>query len=68
MYIKVNCRNRPDCIVMLCKDCTIKKWGFVNISTEDVCTYRFDTIKEAFEEMQKRYDVVSFSWIPNPYV
>lgn len=68
MYIKVNRRNRPDCIVMLCKDRTTKKWCFVNLSTEHVCTCRFNTVQEAFEDMQKRNDVISFSWIPNPYV
>ena len=68
MYIKVNCSNRPDCIVMLCKDRTTKKWCFVNLSTEHVCSCRFDTMQEAFDDMQKRNDVISFSWIPNPYV
>lgn len=53
---------------MLCKDRTTKKWCFVNLSTEHVCTCRFNTVQEAFEDMQKRNDVISFSWIPNPYV
>lgn len=47
MYLKIKRRNRPDCIVMLCQDRTTKKWCFVNLSSEHVCTCRFDTIDEA---------------------
>ena len=47
MYIKVNRRNRPDCIVMLCQDRATKKWCYVNLSTEHVCACRFDTIDDA---------------------
>ena len=32
MYIKVNRRNRPDCIVMLGKDRTTKKCVLVELS------------------------------------
>lgn len=68
MYIKVNRRNRPDCIVMLCQDRTTKKWCFVNLSTEHVCACRFDTIDDAFVDMRKREDVESYSVIDNPLV
>ena len=68
MYIKVNRRNRPDCIVMLCQDRTTKKWCFVNLSTEHVCACRFDTIDDAFADMKKREDVESYSVIDNPLV
>lgn len=68
MYIKVIRRNRPDCIVMLCQDRTTEKWCFVNLSTEHVCTCRFDTIDDALADMRKRKDVVSFSVIDNPLV
>ena len=68
MYIKVNRRNRPDCIVMLCQDRTTKKWCFVNLSTEHVCACRFDTIDDAIADMEKREDVESFSVIDNPLV
>ena len=68
MYIKVIRRNRPDCIMMLCKDRTTKKWCFVNLSTEHVCTCRFDTIDDALADMRKREDVESFSVIDNPLV
>lgn len=68
MYIKVNRRNRPDCIVMLCQDRTTEKWCFVNLSTEHVCTCRFDTIDDALADMRKREDVESFSEIDNPFV
>ena len=68
MYIKVNRRNRPDCIVMLCKDRATKKWCFVNLSTEHVCSCRFDTIDDAFADIKKRADVTSFSVINNPFV
>ena len=68
MYIKVNRRNRPDCIVMLCQDRTTKKWCFVNLSTEHVCACRFDTIDDAIADMRKREDVDSFSVIDNPLV
>lgn len=54
MYIKVNQRNRPSCIVMLCRDRTTKKWCFVNLSTEHVCTCRFDTIDAAFADLRER--------------
>ena len=47
MYIKVNRRNRPDCIVLLCQDRNTEKWCFVNLSTEHVCACRFDTIDDA---------------------
>ena len=65
MYIKVNRRNRPDCIVMLCQDRASEKWCFVNLSTEHVCTCRFDTIDDALTDMRKREDVESFSEIEN---
>ena len=68
MYIKVNRRNRTDCIVMLCQDRTTKKWCFVNLSTEHVCACRFDTIDDAFADMRKREDVESYSVIDNPLV
>ena len=68
MYIKVNRRNRPDCIVLLCQDRTTKKWCFVNLSTEHVCACRFDTIDDAFADMRKREDVESYSVIDNPLV
>ena len=68
MYIKVNRRNRPDCIVMLCQDRTTKNWCFVNLSTEHVCACRFDTIDDAFADMRKREDVESYSVIDNPLV
>ena len=68
MYIKVNRRNRPDCIVMLCQDRATEKWCFVNLTTEHVCAYRFDTIDDAFVDMRKREDVESFSEIDNPLV
>ena len=68
MYIKVNRRNRPDCIVMLCQDRTTEKWCFVNLSTEHVCACRFDTIDDAFADMRKREDVESYSVIDNPLV
>ena len=68
MYIKVNRRNRPDCIVMLCQDRATEKWCFVNLTTEHVCAYRFDTIDDAFVDMRKREDVESFSVIDNPLV
>ena len=68
MYIKVNRRNRPDCIVMLCQDRTTEKWCFVNLTTEHVCAYRFDTIDDAFVDMRKREDVESYSVIDNPLV
>ena len=68
MYIKVNRRNRPDCIVMLCKDRATDKWCYVNLSTEHVCACRFDTIDDALADMKKREDVESFSVIDNPLV
>ena len=68
MYIKVIRRNRPDCIVLLCQDRTTEKWCFVNLSTEHVCSCRFDTIDDAFADMKKREDVESFSVIDNPLV
>lgn len=68
MYLKVNHRNRPDCIVMLCKDCATHKWCYINLSTEHVCSCRFDTMQEAIDDMNKRADVVSWSWMNNPFV
>lgn len=68
MYIKVNRRNRPSCIVMLCRDRTTKKWCFVNLSTEHVCTCRFDTIDAAFADLREREEVVSYFVIENPFV
>ena len=68
MYIKVNRRNRPDCIVMLCQDRATEKWCYVNLSTEHVCACRFDTINDAIADMEKREDVVGFSVIDNPLV
>ena len=68
MYIKVNRRNRPDCIVMLCQDRNTETWCYVNLSTEHVCACRFDTIDDAIADMKKREDVESFSEIDNPLV
>ena len=68
MYIKVIRRNRPDCIVMLCKDRATDKWCYVNLSTEHVCACRFDTIDDAIADMKKREDVESFSVIDNPFI
>ena len=68
MYIKVNRRNRPDCIVMICKDRATKKWCFVNLSTEHVCACRFDNFDDAIADMKKREEVESFSAIDNPFV
>lgn len=68
MYIKVICRNRPDCIVMICKDRATNKWCFVNLSTEHVCACRFDTINDALADMKEREDIESFSEIDNPLV
>ena len=68
MYIKVNRRNRPDCIVMLCQDRATKKWCYVNLTTEHVCACCFDTIDDAIADMKKREDVVGFSAIDNPLV
>jgi len=67
MYIKVNRRNRSSCIVMLCQDRTTKKWCFVNLSTEHVCTCRFDTIDAAFADLRERAEVVGYSVIENPF-
>lgn len=67
MYIKVNRRSRPDCIVMLCQDRATEKWCYVNLSTEHVCSCRFDTIDDALADMRKREDVESFSVINNPF-
>lgn len=67
MYIKVNCRNRSSCIVMLCQDRTTKKWCFVNLSTEHVSTCRFDTIDAAFADLRERAEVVGYSVIENPF-
>lgn len=67
MYIKVIRRNRPDCIVMLCKDRATKKWCYVNLSTEHVCACRFDTIDDALADIKKRADVESFSVFKNPF-
>ena len=68
MYIKVNRRNRHDCIVLLCQERTTEKWCYVNLTTEHVCACRFDTIDDAFADMRKREDVESFSEIDNPLV
>ena len=68
MYIKVNRRNRPDCIVLLCQDRNTEKWCFVNLTTEHVCACRFATIDDALADMRKREDVESFSVIDNPLV
>lgn len=68
MYIKVIRRNRPDCIVMICKDRATKKWCYVNLSTEHVCSCRFDNFDDALADMKKREDVESFSVIDNPFV
>ena len=68
MYIKVTCRNRQDCIVLLCQDRATEKWCYVNLTTEHVCACRFDTIDDAIADMKKREDVESFSVIDNPLV
>ncbi len=68
MYIKVIRRNRPDCIIMICKDRATKKWCYVNLTSEHVCACRFDAIDDALADMKKREDVESFSVIDNPLV
>jgi hypothetical protein len=68
MYIKVKRHNRPDCIVMLCQDRRTKKWCFVNLSTEHVCTCHFDTIDDAIADLNNRAEVASYALIENPFV
>ena len=68
MYIKVIRRNRPDCIVMICKDRATKKWCYVNLTSEHVCACRFDNFDDALADMKKREDVESYSVIDNPLV
>lgn len=68
MYIKVNRRNSPSCIVMLCQDRRTKKWCFVNLSTEHVCTCHFDTIDDAIADLNNRAEVASYALIENPFV
>lgn len=67
MYIKVNRRNRPDCIVMLGKVCATKKWGLVELSPGQVFMGKFDSIEDAFANIMSRADVVCFSLINDPF-
>lgn len=67
MYIKVNRRNRPDCIVMLCQDRATKKWGYINLSSNHLCVGYFDSIDDAFSDMKKHGDVVGYSVIEDPF-
>ena len=67
MYIKVNRRNRPDCIVMIGKDRTTKKWGLVELSPGQVFMGKFDSIEDAIANIMSRADVVFFSLINDPF-
>lgn len=67
MYIKVNRRNRPDCIVMLGKDRTTEKCCLVELSPGQVFMGKFDSIEDAIANIMSRADVVCFSLIKDPF-
>lgn len=67
MYIKVNRRNRPDCIVMIGKDRATKKWGLVEFSPGQFFMGKFDSIEDAIANIMSRADVVCFSLINDPF-
>ena len=67
MYIKVNRRNRPDCIVILGKDRTTEKCFLVELSPGQVFMGKFDSIEDAIANIMSRADVVCFSLINDPF-
>ena len=66
-YIKVNSRNRPDCIVILGKDRTTEKCFLVELSPGQVFMGKFDSIEDAIANIMSRADVVCFSLIKDPF-
>lgn len=67
MYIKVNRRNRPDCIVMIGKDRATKKCVLVELSPGQIFMGKFDSIEDAIANIMSRADVVCFSLINDPF-
>lgn len=67
MYIKVNRRNLPDCIVMIGKDRATKKCVLVELSPGQIFMGKFDSIEDAIANIMSRADVVCFSLINNPF-
>ena len=67
MYIKVNRRNRPDCIVMLGKDRTTEKCCLVELSPGQVFMGKFVSIEDAIANIMSRADVFCFSLIKDPF-
>ena len=67
MYIKVNRRNLPDCIVMIGKDRATKKCVLVELSPGQIFMGKFDSIEDAIANIMSRADVVCFSLINDPF-
>ena len=52
--------TKPDCIVEIMYDRNTDKYCFVNLSSHHVCGCRFNTIEEAFNDLNNREDVISY--------
>ncbi len=52
---------KQDCTVMLCKDRATDKWCFVNMTSKHFCACRFDTVKDAMQDLEKRDEVISYT-------
>lgn len=52
---------KESCFVMLCKDRLSGKWCFVNLTSMNVCSCRFETRKEAIKDLESRDDVERYS-------
>lgn len=55
--------TKPDCIVEIMYDRNTNKYCFVNLSSHHVCSCRFNTVEEAFNDLNNREDVVSYGQI-----
>ena len=48
------------CLVLLCKDRATDKYCFVNLTSQHVCSCRFDTIELAIEDLKSRPEVIDY--------
>lgn len=60
MKLKVIRKNKPYCIVSIMLDRNTNKYAFVNLTSNHICSYRFNSIKEAILDLNNRNDVLTY--------
>lgn len=58
-------KNKNDCTVSIMYDRNTDKYCFVNLTSNHVCSCRFDSVDEALKDLDNRQDVTSYERIDN---